>query len=127
MVAIVFWEDSIAITEVANIYTMRQDLENEVRKLWKSSGYLPQGPRESRAGGKKFFVHGPPYTTGRTPLRHRLEQAIKDGSAPLHEVHDSFLRSRGQAGWDMHGLPTSSQGRGVYLAFAARKTSRPMV
>jgi isoleucyl-tRNA synthetase len=102
MVAIVFWEDSIVITEVARQYNA-QDLENEVRKLWEKADTYRK-VRELRVGGKKFFfVDGPPYTTGRIHLGTAWNKVIKDSVLRYKSMNSFEVKDR--AGWDMHGLP----------------------
>ncbi len=90
------------ISEVAGQYNA-EDLESQIRLLWKKEDTY-RTVRKLRVGGKKFFfVDGPPYTTGRIHLGTAWNKVIKDSVLRYKSMNGFAVKDR--AGWDMHGLP----------------------
>ena len=83
-------------------------IEESLVKHWQDQKtYSKVKEKSSKAKQKWYFLHGPPYTSGRIHIGHAWNNSLKD-------VIIRYKRMKGfkvwdRFGYDMHGLPTENK------------------
>ena len=82
-------------------------IEEEVVEFWKKNK-IYQKVKDKNKGKKPFyFLQGPPYTSGRLHIGQAWNNSLKDSLLRFKRMNNFDVWDR--AGYDMHGLPTSSK------------------
>ena len=115
------WKSSLNLPKTE--FPMRADLakrEPQWLDRWQQERQYERilGEREA-AGAPRFVLHdGPPYPTGRHPLRHAAQQGAEGHRGAVAAADGQAARF--VPGWDCHGLPIEQQ---VEKAGRAARTS----
>ena len=82
-------------------------VEKEIVEFWKKSSIYSKNKEKNKGKKPFYFLQGPPYTSGRLHIAHAWNNAIKDFVLRYKRMRNYDVWDR--AGYDMHGLPTSSK------------------
>ena len=84
-----------------------KEIEQEIIEFWKKNN-IYQKNKEKNKGKKPFyFLQGPPYTSGRIHIGQAWNNSLKDAVLRFKRMRNFDVWDR--AGYDMHGIPTSSK------------------
>ncbi len=84
-----------------------KQVEKEILEFWKKNK-IYQKNKEKNKGKKPFyFLQGPPYTSGRIHIGQAWNNSMKDAILRFKRMRNFDVWDR--AGYDMHGIPTSSK------------------
>ncbi len=90
------------ITSAPKQYSTR-DLEDRIQRFWDETGAYKATKAKRSSGEDRYFIDGPPYTSGHIHLGTAWNKILKDTMLRYWRMHGYNIRD--QAGFDMHGLP----------------------
>jgi isoleucyl-tRNA synthetase len=82
-------------------------VEKEIVEFWKKDSIYSKNKAKNKGGKPFYFLQGPPYTSGRLHIGHAWNNSIKDFVLRYKRMKNYDVWDR--AGYDMHGIPTSSK------------------
>jgi isoleucyl-tRNA synthetase len=82
-------------------------LEQEIVDFWKKNNIYKKVKEKNKGKKKFYFLQGPPYTSGRIHIGQAWNNSLKDSVLRYKRMQGFDVWDR--AGYDMHGLPTSSK------------------
>src|SRR3989344_6044971 len=82
------------------------EIEPEMLKFWEDNKSYKKLKVRYKNKPKYYFLHGPPYTSGRLHIAHAWNNALKDIIVRYKRM--TGLNVWDRYGFDMHGLPTEN-------------------
>jgi len=83
------------------------EIEPEMLKFWEDNKSYKKLRIRYKNKPRYYFLHGPPYTSGRIHIAHAWNNALKDIIIRYKKMQGLNVWDR--FGYDMHGLPTENK------------------
>ncbi len=80
--------------------------EQDVLKLWQDKKTYDKAKKKNVKGKKFYFLHGPPFTSGKIHIGTAWNNCLKDAVLRFKRMQGYNVWDR--YGYDMHGLPTEN-------------------
>jgi isoleucyl-tRNA synthetase len=84
-----------------------KETEKEILEFWKKNSIYQKNKDKNKGKKPFYFLQGPPYTSGRIHIGQAWNNSLKDAVLRFKRMRGLDVWDR--AGYDMHGLPTSSK------------------
>lgn len=84
-----------------------KEIEKEILEFWKKNNIYQKNKDKNKGKEPFYFLQGPPYTSGRIHIGQAWNNSLKDAVLRFKRMRNFDVWDR--AGYDMHGIPTSSK------------------
>ncbi len=82
-------------------------IEKEIVEFWEKNNIYSKNKEKGKGKKPFYFLQGPPYTSGRIHIGQAWNNSMKDAVLRFKRMRGLDVWDR--AGYDMHGIPTSSK------------------